>query len=379
MTFNPDYAEPPGSTLEEALEERSMSQAELARRTSLSAKHINQIVNGKAPLTPETAARLEEVLGIRASLWNRLESNYREGLLRLELASPSPGQVAWLDSLPVKELQKRGHLPLSKSKPELIVAARRFFRVASEAAWDVVAPRPEVLLRQSSAHQVDRPALAAWIEIVRRRASTIETAPYSEQKFRECLVRVRAETISTRAEIGSWLEGECAVAGVRIVFEPEITGARVSGAAFWLTHEKPVIGLSLRGKQDDQVWFSFFHEAGHLLLHSGNKDNQWIDDQDVGTSTTAKPELEADVFARDLLIEPKHAQQLLGLDSIVAIRTFAIETGLAPGVVVGRIQREASSQNKRAFAFGNELKRPIKFGDYDAVRGRWSVTRGALQ
>ncbi len=233
MNYQPDFAEPPGSTLEEALEERSMTQAELARRTGLSAKHINQIVNGKAPLSPETAVRLEEVLGIRASLWNRLESNYRDALLRIELASPTPSQLLWLKSLPVKELKRRGLLPETNDKATLIVAARKFFRVASETAWELVAPRPGVLLRQSEAHHVDRPALAAWIETVRQRASKMTVPAYTEEKFLECLSLVRSETASNRVEITDWLESACGEAGVRVVFEPEIAGGRVSGAAFW--------------------------------------------------------------------------------------------------------------------------------------------------
>ena len=356
MNFQPDFAEPPGSTLEEALEERSMTQAELARRTGLSAKHINQIVNGKAPLTPETAARLEEVLGIRGSLWNRLETNYREALLRLEFGSPTANQLAWLKSLPVTELKRRGHLPDSNDKSTLLGAARKFFRVASESAWDMVAPRPELLFRQSSAQSVSRPALAAWLEIVRRRASNMSTSPFSEAAFRDCLQRVRAETATSRAEIGTWLEEECRAAGVRVVFEPEISGARVSGAVFWLKQDRPVLALSLRGKRDDQVWFSFFHEAGHLLLHSGNKDKQWVDAIDEAGSVQ---ENEADAFARNLLIPDEHTEEI----------------GIGPGVVAGRIQRDATRRDKGAFAVGNSLKWVIDFGDYDSERDRWAIVR----
>lgn len=68
---------PPGEILEEALEERGMSGAELARRAGLSAKHVRQLLNAKVPLSMEVALQLEAVLGIPARFWSSLEFNYR--------------------------------------------------------------------------------------------------------------------------------------------------------------------------------------------------------------------------------------------------------------------------------------------------------------
>ena len=75
--YTPDYAVSPGETLAEMLNERGMSQAELARRTGISTKHINLILKGSAPISPETALKLERVLNVSARVWNALEANYR--------------------------------------------------------------------------------------------------------------------------------------------------------------------------------------------------------------------------------------------------------------------------------------------------------------
>ncbi len=81
--FKPNYAVPPGETLQETLESIGMSQAELSQRTGRPKKAINEIIKGKAAITPETAIRLERVLGVPASFWNNLERNYQETLARL--------------------------------------------------------------------------------------------------------------------------------------------------------------------------------------------------------------------------------------------------------------------------------------------------------
>ena len=78
--FRPNYAVAPGETLSEMLESRGMTQVELVQATSRSKKTINEIINGRAAITGETAIRLERALGVPASFWNNLERNYRETL-----------------------------------------------------------------------------------------------------------------------------------------------------------------------------------------------------------------------------------------------------------------------------------------------------------
>lgn len=73
-TWRRDWTAAPGEVLVEALEERGMSQSELARRMGRPTKTINEIANGKAAITPETAIQLELTLGITAAFWNNLEA-----------------------------------------------------------------------------------------------------------------------------------------------------------------------------------------------------------------------------------------------------------------------------------------------------------------
>ena len=75
-------ATPPGATIREQLSDRGMSQKEFAARMDMSEKHISKLVNGEVQLTPETAIRLEIVLGVPASFWNKLEAIYREKVLK---------------------------------------------------------------------------------------------------------------------------------------------------------------------------------------------------------------------------------------------------------------------------------------------------------
>lgn len=93
--FEPDIASPPGETLLEVLSDRGMTQAALAKSTGRPRKTINEIIRGKAEITPETALQLERVLGIPAHFWNNRERQYRETLARLEERERLGQQLHW--------------------------------------------------------------------------------------------------------------------------------------------------------------------------------------------------------------------------------------------------------------------------------------------
>ncbi len=116
--YEPDYAVPPGATLQETIDSLGMTQRELALRTGMAPKTINEIINGKAPITPATSILLERVTGIPARMWNNLESNYREQLalkadrdrLRRELDDTKAQLEAceiWRDRLRVEAAKAR--------------------------------------------------------------------------------------------------------------------------------------------------------------------------------------------------------------------------------------------------------------------------------
>ena len=81
--YKADYAVSPGEVLELELETRGMKQQELAKRSGLTPKHIGALINTKSAITPETAIKLEQAIGMPAQYWLNLESQYQEASARL--------------------------------------------------------------------------------------------------------------------------------------------------------------------------------------------------------------------------------------------------------------------------------------------------------
>ncbi len=334
--YSPDYVTPPGETLSETLEALGLSQSDLAERTGRPKKTINEIIKGKAAITPATALQLERVLGVPASFWNQREYQYREFLAREEEKERLREQVDWLNRVPVKSLIRLGWIEASKDKVTLLQHTLNFFGVATPQQWDEMWRESQPAFRKSRSFKSDPGAVAAWLRKGEIDAQRINCAPYNEAKFKEALRHIRGLTVTAPDLFERELVRVCSSAGVAVVFVPELPGTRVSGATRWLTPNKALIQLSLRYKTDDHLWFTFFHEAGHILLHG--KTRLFLEDD----SDHDGQEDEANRFSADLLIPEHDLRRFMaqGNRSMEAVKCFAGEIGLAPGIVVGRLQHE---------------------------------------
>ncbi len=340
--FSPNYAVPPGETLLESIETLGMSQAELAQRMGRPLKTINEIVKGKAAITADTAIQLEKVLRVPASFWNNAERTYREALARLEEQQRLEEQSAWLQELPLKSLIQFDWVKAWDEPAKQVEELLQFFGVASAAAWRSVwlkgvAGRLAVEFRKSPAFGSDWAALAAWLRKGELKAQGIQCADYAAGTFKAALTEIRKLTVHPSNVFQKSLVGLCARSGVAVTFVPPLPKTHVSGATRWLTPTKVLLQLSLRGKFDDLFWFTFFHEAGHILLH-GKKD-VFIEDDG---KPDAKEE-QANRFAAEFLIpsaEWRWFTSRRGRFGHAEVRCFAAELGLAPGIIVGRLQHE---------------------------------------
>ena len=338
-SYQPDYAVPPGWVLEEHLESHGLSPAEFARRCGRSAKLISEIIAGKAPVEPRTALQFERVLGVDASIWLGIEARYRLHQAREAEAKETQRAASWAKTFPVGELVKRGEIEKPDSKSDAVSKLLVFFGVGSVQVWNGRYQQMNVAYRHSRSFESDRGALAVWLRLGELEAEQQECTDYNAARFRRALKEIRG---LTRAPIPGALEKAqqlCNEAGVALAPVEPFRGTALSGAAWWLNRRKAVIGLSARHKTDDHLWFSLFHEAAHILLHS--KKKIFID----GTQSSNEVEdieTQADQWSSDFLVPRPQWERFRVFDSYSEsyIRQFAVEQGISPGIVVGRLQHE---------------------------------------
>jgi addiction module HigA family antidote len=338
--YVPDVTSPPGETLAEILADRGMSQAELAERMGRPKKTINEILGAKAELTSETALQLERVLGIPASFWSNLERNYRDSMARAQERKQFSLHAKWPDQFPLGQMAKLGWIARKAGPAEAVGELLSFFAVSSIDQWEARYQNEAVAYRRPAKFEPDVYALTAWLRAGEREAESIECGAFDAEGFRSALAQARRLTLEGDPELFvPALRDLSRACGVAVVFIPELAGSRACGVTRWLSPTKALIQLSLRYKSNDHLWFTFFHEAGHVLLHGKREIFLEIAKGRVGN---AEREAEADRFAAEMLIPRKDFARLLELApfSERAVRAFAKETAVAPGIVVGRLQHD---------------------------------------
>lgn len=348
---------PPGNTLADTLEEKGMTQTELAERLGLSRKHVNEIIQGRAPISADTALKLETVLGTPAAFWLNLDRHYQEYLARQAEQKSFAGQLAWLKRIPLKEMSKLGWIPSYEDQAAALKVALSFFGTASPCLWEDYWTKKAIRFRRSQIATADLGIIASWLRRGELDAQKIETGPFNAEQFRAALDEIRALTPEPPEKFQTVMRERCAGAGVAVVFTPELKNLRVSGATHWLTPTKALIQLSLRFKSDDHLWFTFFHEAKHVLQEV--KKDIFME----GVNGDDPAEKEANCFAADHLIPPSQYRGFVQDDKFTetAIAAFARRLRIAPGIVVARLQHDQHLE----FSHLNHLKRRFVWAEQE--------------
>lgn len=352
--YKPDYAVSPGEVLEFELDMRGMKQQELAKRTGLTPKHIGAIVNSKSSITPETAIKLERAIGMPVQYWMNLETQYQEVLARAAEEKKLMRDLDWLKRIPIAAMAKKGWIQKSKDSKEQLVKVLQFFGIASVDQWDDVWPNLAVAYRQHGHHEISPEALSAWLRQGEIEASSILCEPFDRSRFRHALDEIRKLTSANPDVFVPVMQGLCAKAGVAVVFVPSLPKTAVSGATRWIATNKALIQLSLRYRTDDHLWFTFFHEAGHILLHG--KKEFFLEGLN---GLDPEKENEANEFSENELI-PRKTLHTFAQDHRLTkenIKKFAAEINISPGIVVGQLQHKKLLPSSHC----NDLKKRFRW------------------
>ncbi len=332
---------PPGEILEEEIAALGMTQQELALRTGRPVQVINEIVRGKKAITHDTALELEKVLGVPAHVWINLEAEYQLTKARLRDTDELKHQQDWLATFPVRDMERRGWIQTERTKEGKVRALLSFFGVVSfDALRTVWADRGQevpVGFRVTPGSKVSQPALLTWLRKGEIDGHACSTSSFDRARFVQALIEARSFTEDPPQEFLPKLRSLCAEAGVAIVLTQEIPKSGANGAARWLGPDKALIQLSLRYKTGDQLWFSFFHEAGHIL--DRRIKSLFVDN---GGPADSPAEARANEFAADLLCPKREWLAFIGHNQfdVAAVTEFSRKIKLHPGIVVGRLQHE---------------------------------------
>jgi HTH-type transcriptional regulator / antitoxin HigA len=333
---------PPGDTIQETIDTLGMSQIELAERMGKDKKNINQIIKGKEAISLNTANLLERILGIPANFWYEREKEYRQELALIEAEEVFSEQIQWLKEFPINAMQEFGWIAISKDKIQNVKSLLTFFGVAQPQQWKriYIDRSLSVSFRMSLIHANSPGAMSAWLRKGELQTHEMKINDYDADVFHTILDEVKLLVINQPADFKDQLQKLCAKAGVALVFTPCLPKVTVSGAARWIKNiSTPLIQLSGRYKTNDHFWFSFYHEAGHILKH--RKKDVFLEDV-KGVKIDKKKEEEANAFATERLFPGKAFKKLCS-EAFISERLIYQYADLYkthPAIIVGRLEHE---------------------------------------
>ena len=331
----------PGETLREVLEERNMSQLELAIRTGVSPKHISTVLNEEKNISVNFAKKLEYALNIDAEFWICLQALYDRELFEFdELHSISKEEVSVFKSM--KEIfsyiVEKKFISDIKQTEQNILELRKYLNVSNLVSIPSLVSSGA--FRAQTSVNYDPYVLFAWQRICESLSEKIETKELSQAeqitKLIEICPKIKELSLLPQEQFIVKLQEYFSSCGIAFVIAPSFKGAPVQGYIKTAQDGKTAICMTFRQKRADIFWFTLFHEIAHFI--NGDSKQKFIDFE----STENAKELKADLFAQNTLIE-RHAYQSFingNIFSLKAINSFSKDQNILPTILIGRLQKE---------------------------------------
>ena len=363
--FRPNWASSPGDTIMDILNERQIPKTEFEELTNLSTSDADDLLNGRATITISLARRITTVLGASVSFWMSRDFQYRQDAKRLAEVS----SIEWIRELPLSDMIKFGWITPPPSPSDELSTCLEFFGMSGLSQWNDYyrSSQATSAFRTSPSFDSQPASVAAWLRQGELEANELSCAPWNSRRFEGALRNIRSLTRQRDpTRFLPSLREICSAAGVAVVVVRCPSGCRASGATRFISARKALLQLSFRYLTDDHFWFTFFHEAAHLLLHQSPASTTETPDP-VGKwilegldQSQSADEDSANEFASRLLI-PDSLQTELSTIPLTprSIIRFAHDAGIAPGIVVGQLQHT----RRLGFHRLNNLKRRFQWLD----------------
>lgn len=351
-----NYAVAPGEYLEEWIDEQGLSQQRVAEMLGCSRKQINDIVHGRAPITQDTAMRLERVVGIPAVSWLRYEAAYRANLARIADQESLADHADKIDASAAAYLRSLGATKATRKKPGALVSD--FLAFHRCGTWEAYEHQHETLskgdyalaaLKESGAN-IDPTILTSWLRAAEL-AEPYERGrgySYNPENLRAALPDLRRRAASPDGTMLRDISNMLADTGVVFMLVAPPKNLPLLGMTRWIDKQVPVIQQTGRWRRDGFVIWTLFHEIGHVLNDPrGEMHMEYSTEKKRNTAA----ERDANTFAFQVLFGDDGIEPFRDLSRDRQIADAARQRGIAPGVVVHQLHRRKILDRK----FGNKL------------------------
>ncbi len=331
----------PGETISDVLEERGLTQKELAQRAGVSEAFLSDVIHGKKDISKSLAMGLEYALAVPTSFWLNLQANYDAELLALqEENTVHAEEISVLSCIHevISYLRKTGILRADLTQEQTVIQLRKHFRVSSLNDLGKLAPTGA--FRLSDKLPVDPFVLGSWLCICKAQDDNKKLNTGFDPDNVDALISgIKSIMCSVKGDPQSQLIALFAQYGIDFSVVHNFRGAPVHGYIARKDDGTYQMVLTIRGAFADIFWFSLFHELGHIVNGDLNKPGSFID---ADYSKCNEAESTADQFASEALLDPSSYQRFINRAdfSYSAIEAYSRGQAIPPYIVIGRLQKD---------------------------------------
>lgn len=354
--YNELIAFHPGYYINDIIEDMEITQEAFAKRCELTAKHLSDIVNGKAKVTIEVARKLSLMLGTSSEMWLNLQAKYDAKIAEIDNCKKVDEQIEILKMMDYNYFVKNNLLIRAKKAEEKVVQLCQYLKISSLKV--LTQPDFSANFRSSSNSQTNKNVINnnTWLETAIKIGMEQDVSEYNSSKLKDYLPEIRKMTTQLPQQFVPRIKEIFSECGVIFVLLPKMKNANINGVVKWITHNKVLVAMNDRYSYADTFWFSLMHEIKHVFQR---KTNQVIlSCKDNLNEYNKQLEDEADEFARDFLIsfDDYDSFTSIGSFSKPSVVGFAKSVGIHPGIVVGRLQNDGFINH----SFLNDLREKYK-------------------
>lgn len=336
-----DFIIHPGEYLADILDDRDISQAELATRTGVSEAFVSRVINGKKDISSKFAMALEYALGTPKTFWLNLQANYEAQLVEYSQSytiTEEEKEVKLALREVIAYLRRIGLIPSAEPLDELILSLRRVLQVTNLGSLKDLVPVGE--FRISDKHLINKYVLGAWLRICQITNDNKKVnGSFDKRNIPDLVSKLRPVMFEKAENLDDRISSIMGDYGIRFSIVKNFKGAPVQGYIAKAKDESIRMAITIRGAYAGIFWFSLFHEIGHLYNDDLNKTTKFID----GISMEKNPKEDAaDEFAREAMLNGTQYNAFLEKNdfSIEAIKEHCIQQGVPLFVVIERLQKE---------------------------------------
>lgn len=323
----------PGETIGEIIQDRNITQKELAIRTGFTEKHISTVINGQKNISADLAMKLEYALGIPASFWRNLQTNYD-----LEVVSfNEKHNISEEEKNIAKEVKKHvetltGCEVKSSNGSESVYQLRQLLGVSNLVS---ISTLNSAYYRAQFVENTSENVMYTWQYLCEKKVEKQTQNSLNLEKLKrslEVIKNVMHEEATRHIELIQDILNDC---GILFIVEKEVQNAPIKGLTVKTKSDQVMIAMTIRGKYVDIFWFTLFHEIAHVIYGDYLKrQSHWEKDNKI--------EKRADEFAANVLISKDVYEQFIleGNFSLQSINAFAKANNILPTIVYGRLMND---------------------------------------